>query len=57
MRDLFPGTRIPSVEREYFIQTLKVKKSQKKQIFVYMIPLGGQTAGPNGLTFFEETHG
>jgi len=22
-----------------------------------MFPVAGQTAGPNGLTFFEETHG
>ena len=24
---------------------------------VYMFPIAGQTARPNGLKFFEETHG
>ena len=24
-------------------------------IYIYMLAIAGQTAGPNGLTFFEET--
>ena len=26
-------------------------------IFIYMLEVAGQTAGPNGLTFFEGIHG
>ena len=26
-----------------------------KKTFVYMFPIASQTAGPNGLNFFEET--
>ncbi len=26
-------------------------------VYVYMLRIAGQTAGPIGLTFFEDTHG
>ena len=26
-------------------------------IYIYMLPIAGQTAGPNGLNFFVNTHG
>ena len=26
-------------------------------LYIYMLAIAGQTAGPNCLTFFEETHG
>ena len=29
----------------------------KQDILIYMLPIGGQTAGPIGLKFFVDTHG
>ena len=28
----------------------------KQDIHIYMLPIAGQTAGPNGLNFFVDTH-
>ena len=29
----------------------------KQDIHIYMLPIADQTAGPNGLKFFVDTHG
>ena len=34
-----------------------IKQDIRLYIYIYMLPIAGQTAGPNGLTFFEGTHG
>jgi len=30
---------------------------QDIHIHIYMLPIAGQSAGPNGLTFYLDTHG
>ncbi len=45
-------------ERQHCIITSYIYKiKQDIRIYKYVAPIAGQTAGPNGLNFFVDTHG
>ena len=38
------------------LELIVIVNPTRGRAFIYMSAIAGQTAGPNGLTFFKETH-